>query len=60
MPRLEAENELRERRAQSMLTAERLHDLVLLSTGDKQKAEDAFLDFRWAELKRGETPGNER
>lgn len=57
IPRLEAEDELRRRRAESKLTADRLYDLTLLSTGgDEAAAQRAFSAFRSAELSAGITP----
>ena len=56
IPKLEAQDELRARRAKSDLTADSLFDLVLQATGDRDRAERAFMDFRHSELRAGVMP----
>lgn len=52
LPKLQAEEELRERSIRSQLTPERAYELVYLTTGDSQRAEEVQSDLLLAEARR--------
>ena len=56
IPAVEAHRELSARRAEGPLSHERLFDLILVSTGDREQAERASRELLAATLRAGQTP----